>query len=114
MSNDNEFLGGIRFQFPRDNAPAFNRARGWIDIAEAIAFLQAKQSAGESKLNFNVNESKDGSKLIGYVDNWKPNQGNGTPRNNAPQPSRRDPAPTNFDSEPFSDDIPFLTNRGTF
>ena len=112
MANDNEFLGGIRFQFPRDNAPAFNRCRGWVDIAEAIAFLQVKQAAGETKLNFNVNESKDGSKLIGYVDNWKPN-GNGTPRNNAPQPARRDPAPQ-FDAVPLDDDIPFATNRSVY
>ena len=92
MSN-NEFLGGIRFQFPRGNAPAFNRARGWIDIAEAIAFLQAKEAAGETKLNFNVNESKDGTKLIGYVDNWKP-KGDAKPQ--------RKPEPA-----PLDDDIPF-------
>ena len=112
MANDNEFLGGIRFQFPRDNAPSFNRCRGWVDIAEAIAFLQAKQAAGETKLNFNVNESKDGTKLIGYVDNWKPN-GNGTPRNNAPKPQRRD-EPAKFDDAPFDDSIPFISARGVF
>lgn len=114
MSNDKEFLGGIRFQFPRDNAPEWNLARGWIDIPEALAFLQAKQAAGETKLNFNVNESKDGSKLIGYVDNWKPN-GNGTPRNNAPQPARRQPEPQAFDAgADFSDEIPFAHNRGIY
>lgn len=42
----------------------------------------------------------------------KPDAGNGTPRQNAPQPSRRDPAPQAFDSEPFVDEIPFVTNRG--
>lgn len=45
----------------------------------------------------------------------KPDSGNGTPRQTAPQPTRRDPPPaTNFDSEPFADDIQFISSRGTF
>lgn len=41
-------------------------------------------------------------------------RGNGTPRRNAPQPARRDPQPAAFDDVPFSDDIPFATNRSAW
>lgn len=115
MANENEFLGGIRFQPKRDNAPSYVVCRGWLDLAELIAWAQAKKQAGESKVNFDVKESREGGKLYGAVDNWKPNQGNGTPRSNTPTPTRRDPPPaSNFDNEPFDDAIPFASNRGTF
>ena len=114
MSNETEFLGGIRFQPKRDNAPSYVICRGWLDLAELIAWAQAKQQAGETKVNFDVKESREGGKLYGAVDNWKPNQGNGTPRQNAPKPQRRDPVPA---GDTFSDDvsdIPFISSRGTF
>jgi|JI8StandDraft_1071087.scaffolds.fasta_scaffold76042_3 single-strand DNA-binding protein len=45
----------------------------------------------------------------------KPDTGNGTPRQNAPKPQRRDPAPAFDQGDSFQDsDIPFATNRGTF
>jgi len=44
----------------------------------------------------------------------KPDTGNGTSRQHAPKPQRRDPAPTTFDNEPFDDDIPFISSRSTF
>jgi len=39
--------------------------------------------------------------------------GNGTPRNNAPRPQRRDESAT-FDDAPFDDSIPFISARGVF
>lgn len=102
MSSETEFLGGIRFQAKRENAPDYVICRGWIDLDELIAWAQTKKQAGETKVNFDVKQSREGGKLYGAVDNWKPN-GNGTPRNNAPQVQRRDPAP----SQEFTDDIPF-------
>lgn len=102
MSNETEFLGGIRFQPKRDNAPSYVLCRGWIDLDELIGWAQTKKKAGESKVNFDVKESRDGGKLYGAVDNWRPNTG--TPRNNAPRPQRAEsPAPAGD----FSDDIPF-------
>lgn len=45
----------------------------------------------------------------------KEKQGNGTPRNNAPQPARRDPAPQSFEPDNFQDqDIPFASNRSVW
>ena len=108
MANDTEFLGGIRFQPKRENAPSYVLCRGWMDLAELIAWAQAKQQAGETKVNFDVKESREGGKIYGAVDNWKPN-GNGSPRNNAPQPARRDPQPA-FD-EGLDSEIPFISNR---
>jgi hypothetical protein len=43
----------------------------------------------------------------------KPDTGNGTPRNNAPQPKRREPAMQSMDD--FGDEtIPFISCRGAF
>ena len=92
MSNDKEFVQGISFKPPRDGAPDFVKQNGWIRIDEAIAWLQSKKAAGEESVNFQVKESQ-GGKLYAEVDNWKPNQGNGTLRNNAPKPQRAQPAP---------------------
>jgi len=43
----------------------------------------------------------------------KPDTGNGTPRNNAPRPQRRDES-AKFDDAPFDDSIPFISARGVF
>ena len=112
MANETEFLGGIRFQPKRDNAPSYVLCRGWIDLDELIGWAQTKKQAGESKVNFDIKESREGGKLYGAVDNWKP-QGNGTPRNNAPRPQRRDET-AKFDDAPFDDSIPFISARGVF
>ena len=40
--------------------------------------------------------------------------GNGTPRNNAPRPQRRDAPAGGFDDAPFDDSIPFISARGVF
>ena len=114
MSNETEFLGGIRFQPKRDNAPSYVLCRGWIDLDELIGWAQTKKQAGESKVNFDIKESREGGKLYGAVDNWKPN-GNGAPRNNAPRPARRQPEPQAFEPDNFQDqDIPFISARGMF
>ena len=110
MSNDKEFVQGISFKPPRDGAPDFVKQSGWIRIDEAIAWLQSKKAAGEESVNFQIKESQ-GGKLYGEVDNWKPN-GNGTPRNNAPRPQRREPEPA-YAADP-NDDIPFATNRSAW
>jgi len=105
MSSDKEFVQGISFKPPREGAPEFVKQNGWIRIDEAIAWLQSKKAAGEESVNFQVKESR-GGKIYAEVDDWKPNQGNGTPRNNAPRPQRRDES-VKFDDAPFDDSIPF-------
>ena len=99
MANDIEFINGLNFKAPNENAPEYVKAKGSIKRAELIAWLQTKD--GEW-VNFDVKVSQ-GGKYYAAVDNWKPN-GNGSPRNNAPQPARSAPAPVDdFDS----DAIPF-------
>ena len=102
-----KFVDGLVVQAPRDNAPEYVKARIWIKRAQLVAWLESQ--VGDS-INVDVKVSQNG-KWYAAVDDWKPNQGNGTPRNNAPKPQRRDPE---FD-EPFKDDdIPFATNRGMY
>ena len=110
MSNDTKFINGLMFKAPNDNAPEYVKAKGSIKREELIAWLQSE--TGEW-INFDLKVSS-GGKWYAAVDTWKPNQGNGTSRSNAPQPARRDPAPTNFADEPFDDRIPFISSRGTF
>lgn len=109
MANDIEFINGLSFKAPNENAPEYVKAKGSIKRAELIAWLQTKD--GEW-VNFDLKVS-NGGKWYAAVDNWKPN-GNGSPRNNAPHPARRDPQPQSFDSVQLDDDIPFATNRSVW
>ena len=111
MSTDTKFINGLMFKAPNDNAPEYVKAKLSIKREELIAWLQSE--AGEW-INADIKVS-NGGKWYAAVDTWKPNHGNGTSRSSAPQPPRRDPAPaTTFDNEPFDDDIPFISSRGTF
>ncbi len=100
MSNDTKFINGLMFKAPNDNAPEYVKAKGSIKREELIAWLQSE--TGEW-VNFDLKVSQNG-KWYAAVDDWKPNQGNGTPRNNAPKPQRAQPAPV----DDFGDEsIPF-------
>lgn len=111
MANDTKFINGLIVKAPNDNAPEYVKAKLSIKREELIAWLQTE--SGEW-INADIKVSS-GGKWYAAVDTWVPNQGNGTSRNNAPKPPRRDPAPaTTFDSEPFDDQIPFISSRGTF
>ncbi len=109
MANDNEFISGLIVKAPNDNAPDYVKAKLSIKREELIAWLQTRD--GEW-VNADVKVSQ-GGKWYCAVDNWKPN-GNGSPRNNAPQPARRDPPPQAFDSAPLDEEIPFATNRSVW
>ena len=108
--SDIEFISGLSFKAPNDNAPEYVKAKGSIKRADLIAWLGTKD--GEW-VNFDLKVS-NGGKWYAAVDNWKPN-GNGSPRNNAPQPARRDPQPEGvFDKDFDNSDIPFATNRSVW
>lgn len=105
-----------------------NKGTSWINAkslgkhAEALGKLDLQKGAaigGTGELQVREYDKKDGGKgisvecLVNKIEllGPKPDNGNGTPRNNAPKPQRRDPV---FD-EPFKDyDIPFATNRGMY
>ena len=109
MSSDTKFINGLMFKAPNDNAPEYVKAKGSIKREELIAWLQSE--TGEW-VNFDLKVSQNG-KWYAAVDNWKPN-GNGTPRNNAPQPARRDPRDFHNDPDGMADEIPFATNRSVW
>jgi hypothetical protein len=107
MSNETEFVSGLIVKAPNDKAPEYVKARLSIKRDELIAFLNTRD--GEW-LNVDIKVSQ-GGKWYAAVDNWKLN-GNGTPRNNAPRPQRREPEPA-YAADP-NDDIPFATNRSAW
>lgn len=109
MSSDNNFIPGLFFKDKHENAPDFVICKGSVKVADMAAWLS--QQPGEW-VNFDLKRSRDG-KPYAQIDTWKPDSGNGTPRNNAPRPQRREPERP-FDEVPFDDDIPFATNRGMY
>lgn len=96
---DIEFIDGLIFKAPNENAPDYVLAKGSIKRAELLAWLSSRE--GEW-VNFDLKEAKSG-KLYASVDNWKPEgKRQDGPRSNPPQ--QREPVRT----EPFpDDDIPF-------
>ena len=108
-----------------------NKGTSWINAkslgkhAEALGKLDLQKGAaigGTGELQVREYDKKDGGKgisvecLVNKIEllGPKPDSGNGTPRNNAPQPKRRDePAMQSMDD--FGDEtIPFISCRGTF
>lgn len=66
--------------------------------------IGTREHEGKTYITLDVREVK----LTG-----KPDSGNGTPRNNAPRPQRRD-EPAKFDDDFGDSEIPFATNRGMY
>ena len=104
-----------------------NKGTSWINAkslgkhAEALGKLDLQKGAaigGTGELQVREYDKNDGGKgisvecLVNKIELLGPKQesGNGTPRNNAPKPQRREAAPAkapSFDDVPLDDDIPF-------
>ena len=108
MANETEFVNGLIVKAPHDNAPEYVKAKLSIKREELRAWLDTKDG---DWINLDIKVSSNG-KWYAAVDTWKPDKGNGTPRNNAPQPARRDPRDFHNDPDGMADEIPFITNRG--
>ena len=89
--SDIEFIQGLSFKAPNENAPEYVKAKGSIKRLDLIAFLQAKEG---DWVNFDLKVS-NGGKWYAAVDNWKPN--------GAAKPERSAKPAEDFDSE----EIPF-------
>ena len=89
--SDIEFISGLSFKAPNDNAPEYVKAKGSIKRADLIAWLGTKD--GEW-VNFDLKVSS-GGKWYAAVDNWKPSG----ERQDKPAPKADKPIP--------DDDIPF-------
>ena len=106
MSDDIEFIDGLIFKPPHENAPDFVIAKLSIKREQLIEWLENQE--GEW-INGDVKESK-GGKYYASVDHWKPNQEKResapAPRDEAPR--RQAPAPQQAPMDDFADDdIPF-------
>ena len=75
MAQDKEFVNGLNFKPPRDNAPDFVKGSGSINKQRMIEFLQSKK---DEWINFNLLVGRSGN-WYAEVDNWKPNVTKKTP-----------------------------------
>lgn len=89
-----EFVSGLSFKAPNENAPEYVKAKGSIKRADLIAWLNTKD--GEW-VNFDVKVS-NGGKWYAAVDNWKPNKGQDKPAKSESRP---------YPPAGADDDIPF-------
>jgi hypothetical protein len=80
MAQDKEFINGLNFKPPREQAPEFVKGTGSINKNRLIEFLQSKQ---DEWVNFNVMVGRSGN-WYAEVDNWKPD----TTKAAAPQPAK--------------------------
>lgn len=65
---DKEFVNGMIFKLPRDNAPEYVKGSLSIKVAELTGWLSAKQ---EEWVNIDLKVSK-GGKAYAEVNTWKP------------------------------------------
>jgi len=68
MAQDKEFVNGLNFKPPRDNAPDFVKGSGSINKQRMIEFLQSKK---DEWINFNLLVGRSGN-WYAEVNNWKP------------------------------------------
>ncbi len=69
-SQTKEFPKGLFAAKPKQNAPQFIKAKISVKVKDFIEYLDSKD---EEWLNFDVLESKDGTKFYLQQDTWKPN-----------------------------------------
>lgn len=110
MSTDPKFIDGLIVKAPHERAPEYVKAKLSIKREELIAWLQ--QQDGEW-INADIKVSQNGKWYVA-VDDWKPNQGNGTPRRSAPETTRRPARATDTSDDGLDDDIPFVSAMGVW
>lgn len=111
MANETEFVNGLIAKAPREGAPEYVKAGLSIKREELIAWLQSRD--GEW-INVDVKEGQSG-KWYAAVNNWKPQQGNGSSARQPQREPRREAPPANAFADDFADDdIPFATNRSLY
>lgn len=88
--SDIQFIEGVRFYKPNDNAPDFVITNGVINKAELLAFLQTQPD----EFRFNVKMSKGGN-FYGAIDTFEPTQ------TNTPQEKKQEAGAMSEDGLPF-------------
>ena len=94
---ENELPKGLFAKKPSPHAPSFIKGKVSIKVADFIDLLQAEK---EEWLNFDLLETKDGSKYYFKRDTWKPEpQG---------EVKKADDSPIEYPADDLDpDDIPF-------
>ena len=105
--SDIEFISGLSFKAPNDNAPEYVKAKGSIKRADLIAWLGTKE--GEW-VNFDLKVS-NGGKWYAAVDNWKPN---GKPAERQESRGGGGSSPPSGGDDFEDSNIPFATRYGSF
>ena len=96
MSDEIEFVSGLFFKLPHENAPDFVKGSLSMKPKELIDWLQKR--TGEEFVNVSLKVAKSG-KGYASVDTWKPKD-----KSDAPKPA---PASRGSGGSLDSDDIPF-------
>lgn len=102
--SDIEFISGLSFKAPNENAPEYVKAKGSIKRLDLIAWLQTKD--GEW-VNFDLKVSQSG-KWYAAVDNWKPNAG----KPERPARTGGGGSTADMSNDELNDMIPFASNQG--
>ena len=98
MESTNKFVDGLRVSKPSEKSPAFVKARLGIHTETFVKWLEL-HTKGNGYVDIDVLESRDGQKLYGAVNEWKPD---GQTRTEKVEPTIEYPA---GDINP--DDLPF-------
>jgi len=70
---DNNFVKGLFVKMPKDNAPKFILLDVSFKLREFMEWAKANMDE-RGWVNTQILRSKDGSKLYGKLNDWKPNQ----------------------------------------
>ena len=99
---DLEFAKGFYPKEPHPNAPDFVKGTVRLKLADAIAFLEAKQAEGLELLDLDVKESR-GGKWYASVNTW---QGSDKPSSSDYPEVKNDPPSHPIDNTDLID-VPF-------
>lgn len=97
MDTDTKLADGIYFDRPREGAPSFVKGRMSIQVEKAVEMLQ-KNKNEKGYVNFDLLQSKDGTKLYFKLNDWKPTNAPASPETAPTAPVVEEIAPS---------DIPF-------
>lgn len=83
MESTNKFVDGLRIGKPSEKSPHFVKARLGIHTETFVKWLE-EHTKGNGWVDIDVLESRDGQKLYGAVNEWKPD---GQPRAEKVEPT---------------------------
>ena len=102
--SDIKYIDGLIVKAPHERAPEYVKAKLSIKRQELIGWLQ--QQSGDW-INADIKVTQGGKWYVA-IDDWKPNQGSGNTRTNAPRQQRQaQPEANEYGNDFDDDDLPF-------